>query len=105
MKHTTYRPHEPQVSDDLQRTAWQDEDTPPTIAGQYECATGGGHIFVRIYTGVTWLSTVNGQPTTVKMPWRGVKPGSVDVSRYPAPKHPELLNSLEALEALAQKAA
>lgn len=85
----------PQEADDgLDRTDWMPENVDPTIPGPYECATGGMHIFRRTWTGVTWISPVNGAPTPVRMPWRGVKPGSVPVEKYPPAKHDELLASL-----------
>lgn len=90
------RPHvtPPTISDGLQRTEWFSPDVNPTISGQYECSTGGGYVFLRIWTGTTWLSPINGSPTSVRMNWRGVKPGSVPVMRYPAAKHEELRASL-----------
>lgn len=96
MRRPLSKPVQQEADDGLDRTDWQDQNTDPTIPGQYECSTGGGYIFLRIWTGVTWLSTVNGAPTTVKMPWRGVKPGSIDVSAYPPAKRGELLASLAA---------
>lgn len=69
-------------TDGLARTDWFDGSTLPTIPGDYESATGGGHIFKRRFDGKTWRSVVNNEPTTVQMPWRGVVPGSVDLARY-----------------------
>lgn len=75
----------PPAHDDFERTEWFDKDVDPTIPGPYECTThtGGGFVCQRIWTGATWLSNVTGKPTTVKMPWRGVKPGSIGVNVYP----------------------
>jgi len=99
MRRLLSKPVPKEADDGLERTDWQDEKTDPTLPGQYECSTGGGYIFMRIWTGVTWLSTVNGAPTTVKMPWRGVKPGSLPVEHYPAAKRDDLLASLAAIGA------
>jgi hypothetical protein len=71
-------------SDGLRRTPFFDAAVLPTIPGEYECATGGGHIFRRTFDGTTWLSSVDNKPTTVRMTWRGVEPGSVaDLRLYP----------------------
>ena len=89
-----------QADDGLDRTDWQSQDSEPTIPGPYECATGGLHVFMRTWTGVTWLSPITGIPTKVRMAWRGIKPGSVPVEKFPGAVRQELLASLEALKAL-----
>ncbi len=85
-----------QTSDGLVRTDWFDPSVQPTIAGPYECTTGSGHIFMRTWAGATWLSSINNAPTTVRMTWRGVVPGSIPVEQYPAAKRDELRLSLGA---------
>jgi len=70
------------VNDGLERTDWFDGDTCPTVVGEYEAVTGGGHVFRRKWDGAGWVNTVNNLPTTVKMPWRGLVPGSLSLERY-----------------------
>lgn len=77
--------HKGQTSDQLPRTDWFGPDTDPTIPGPYECSTTGdekGHIFQRRWDGTHWISSVTFAPTTVRMHWRGVKPGSVEIGLY-----------------------
>ena len=70
--------------DDIQRTDWMDPNVDPTIPGMYACKTGGGHIFGRKWDGATWRSSINGEPTTVRMAWRGLVPHSIDLMEYDA---------------------
>lgn len=71
--------------DTLQRTEWFNGSVDPTIPGPYECTTNtaGGFVCERTWTGATWLSNVTGAPTTVRLPWRGVVPGSIGINAYP----------------------
>ncbi len=75
--------HTGQTSDGLARTEWFNPSVEPTIAGPYECTTGSGHIFTRTWSGQHWISPITGAPTTVRLMWRGVVPGSVECTRYP----------------------
>lgn len=77
-----YAPPEKAPTDDLQRTDWQDPESAPAVAGAYEAQTGGGHVFRRTWNGTTWLSSIDNAPSGLKMPWRGVVPGSVQINRY-----------------------
>lgn len=70
--------------DDLVRTDWMPGDINPTIPGMYAARTGGGHIFPRKWDGVTWRSSIDGSPTTVRMEWRGLEPGTIDLMEYDA---------------------
>lgn len=88
-----------QADDGLDRTDWLPQDLDPTLPGPYECATGGMHIYMRTWTGATWLSPITGIPSKVRMPWRGIKPGSLPVEKFPGAVRAELLASLEALKA------
>lgn len=99
MRRPLSKPAPAEADDGLDRTDWLDQNLDPTIPGPYECATGGLHIFHRTWTGATWLSPITGIPSKVRMPWRGVKPGSVPVEKYPSAVRGELLASLVALEA------
>lgn len=93
------RPAHPpaQADDGLDRTDWQPQDLEPTLPGPYECATAGMYIYMRTWTGVTWLSPITGIPTKVRMAWRGIKPGSVPVEKFPSAVRDDLTASLEAL--------
>lgn len=71
-------------TDDFDRTEWFDEDIDPTIPGTYEARTGGGHVFKRVWTGETWINHVDGNPSKVRMSWRGIKVGSQHLSCYPS---------------------
>ncbi len=73
----------PNGPEGLPRTDWFAGDVKPTIAGSYECRTGGGHIYNRTWTGTTWLSSLTQIPTSVQADWRGVVPNSVDIKIYP----------------------
>jgi hypothetical protein len=81
------------ANDTFQLTDWFDGAVDPTIPGPYECTTNtaGGYVCQRIWTGATWLSNVTGAPTTVRLPWRGIVPGSVPVVSYPAGTQVSLL--------------
>lgn len=73
------------TTDTLQRTDWFTEQD-PTIPGQYEVKIGsgdGGHVFRRRFDGKTWFNSVTNEPSTLRIPWRGVVPGSITVDRYP----------------------
>ena len=70
-------------TDDFDRTEWFDEDIDPTIPGTYEARTGGGHVFKRVWTGETWINHVDGNPSKVRMSWRGIKVGSTQLTNYP----------------------
>ena len=67
---------------DLTRTAWFEPEIDPTIPGPYECVTGGGYVFQRKWNGTSWLSSVDGNPSTLRMPWRGVIPGTAAPTQY-----------------------
>lgn len=71
-----------QTSDGLTRTEWFNPDKNPTIAGPYECTTGSGYVFMRTWNGADWISPVSGQPTTVRMQWRGLVPDSIELRHY-----------------------
>lgn len=74
-------------ADNLQRTDWFKPDEDPTIPGLYECSTMAddrGHVFQRRWDGEQWVNSVTGLPTKVRMHWRGVKPGTVEIGLYPS---------------------
>lgn len=71
-----------QASDGLRRTEFFGPNELPTIPGFYECSTGSGYVFKRMWDGANWISPVNGQVTTVRMPWRGVEPESIEIGSY-----------------------
>lgn len=75
-------PEYSQASDGLRRTEFFGADILPAIPGYYECSTGSGYVFKRMWDGVNWISPVNGQITTVRMPWRGIEPESVEIESY-----------------------
>lgn len=68
--------------DGIPRTDWFAAEVEPSVIGNYEAITGGGHIFKRRWDGKIWINAVNGEPTPVKMPWRGVVPGGISLERY-----------------------
>lgn len=70
-------------TDSFERTEWFDEEIDPTIPGTYEARTGGGHVFKRVWNGETWLNHIDGNPSKVRMSWRGVKVGSTQLADYP----------------------
>lgn len=83
-----------QTSDGLTRTDWFLPSVEPTVPGSYECTTGSGHVFRRTWAGATWISPVNGAPTTVRMMWRGVVPGSISIGTYPSALRNDLRDSI-----------
>lgn len=77
-----YTPDPKPSGDDLQRTDWQDPETQPTIAGDYEAQTAGGHIFKRKYDGAHWRNAITGLISTVQLPWRGIVPGTLPPYKF-----------------------
>lgn len=74
-----------QTSDSHPRTDWFSPSIDPTIPGDYECSTTGdglGHIFRRRWNGTQWISSVTFLPTSVRMHWRGIKPGGAPIDLY-----------------------
>lgn len=74
-------------ADNLERTDWFGPNDDPTIPGLYECSTMAddrGHVFQRRWDGEQWVNSVTGLPTKVRMHWRGVKPGTVEIGLYPS---------------------
>lgn len=68
--------------DSFERTEWFDEEIDPTIPGTYEARTGGGHVFKRKWTCESWINHVSGEPSSVRMSWRGIKVGSQPLASY-----------------------
>jgi hypothetical protein len=72
---------------DLPRTDWFNPEVDPTIPGNYECtslANESGFVFQRRWDGEQWISSVTRLPTKVRMFWRGIEPGSIDIGQYPS---------------------
>jgi hypothetical protein len=84
----------PAPADGLTRTDWFGPEVAPTVVGEYEAKTGGGHVFKRRWTAHGWINSITGLPSTAPLEWRGVVPGSVEIGRYPSPLRIELRDSL-----------
>lgn len=73
-----------QKSDDgMERTDWFPASVQPTLPGEYEARTGGGHVFRRKWTSHGWVNSITGLVSKAELDWRGVKPGAVPVDSYP----------------------
>lgn len=72
------------ISEDFERTVWFAPEVDPTIPGTYECTVGSGYIFRRLWHEGQWINHVTRLPTKVRMMWRGILPGSVSLTLYPA---------------------
>ena len=81
-------------ADDFPRTDWFGPETKPTISGEYEARTGGGHVFRRKWTEQGWINSITGLISTAPLDWRGVEPGGIDASLYPRSLRDELAQSL-----------
>lgn len=80
-------------------TDWFDGSVLPEVPGTYQARTPGGHVFDRRFDGRFWINAITGKATTAELEWRGVKPGSIPVSRYPIDVRP-LLGALGPLPVL-----
>lgn len=72
---------------DLPRTDWFNPEVNPTIPGSYECSSLNnekGFVFQRRWDGEQWVSSVTRLPTVVRMYWRGIQPGSIEIGLYPS---------------------
>ena len=81
-------------ADDLPRTNWFGPDTEPTIPGEYEARTGGGHVFRRKWTENGWINSITGLISKAPLDWRGVQPGGISPDGYPRSMRDELAQSL-----------
>jgi len=70
-------------ADNLPRTDWFAPDVLPTIPGEYEARTGGGHVFRRKWTDEGWINSITGLVSKAPLDWRGVKPGHAEIGLYP----------------------
>jgi len=70
-------------ADDLPRTDWFAPEVLPTIPGEYEARTGGGHVFRRKWTDQGWINSITGLVSRAPLDWRGVQPGSISAEHYP----------------------
>lgn len=86
-------------TDDLPRTSWFGPEAYPTIAGEYEARTGGGHVFKRRWNGEYWLNAITGLKSTAPLEWRGVQPGAIEPTRYSRDLRDELAQSIALLHA------
>ena len=85
-------------ADDLPRTNWFGPDTEPTIPGEYEARTGGGHVFRRKWTENGWINSITGLISKAPLDWRGVQPVVELLDRYPYRMHTTLIVSTPAEE-------
>lgn len=93
-----------QTSDSYPRTDWFGPEVDPTVPGDYECSTTGdglGHIFRRRWSGTQWISSVTFAPTSVRMHWRGIKPGCISINVYHSAIRPHLFIAGSATQTLA----
>jgi hypothetical protein len=70
-------------ADDFPRTDWFGPETKPTVPGEYEARTGGGHVFRRKWTEKGWINSITGLVSNAPLDWRGVQPYSVTIALYP----------------------
>lgn len=81
MKPIISRALKPEV-DELPRTDWFSPIVIPTIPGEYEARTGGGHVFRRRWCEKGWINSITGLVSTAPCDWRGVQPGESQLKHY-----------------------
>lgn len=91
MKPVIYRASKSEA-DDLPRTEWFNPSLHPTIPGEYEARTGGGHVFRRKWDKHGWRNSITGLVSTAPLDWRGVVPGAVPATIYPRDVWQTLIN-------------
>lgn len=82
-------------ADNLPRTDWFAPELSPTIPGEYEARTGGGHVFRRKWSESGWINSITGLISKAPLEWRGVQPGGIDPSAYPRAMRDSLTSTEE----------